>query len=90
MSRALSFVTAIITTLHVVVAYPDGAPTSACSNFLPNHGVTLPQSSPSPYEVDVSQFAVASSFVYIPGQQYNSESIILLLGLYNYMHDLFT
>ena len=65
-----------LTLIKMVSAHPTGAPTTACSTFRPNHGVNLPQSSVSPYLLDLSEFAVASSFVYNPGQQYSSESIV--------------
>ena len=55
--------------LSNATGYSTGAPDSACSDLTPQHG-TLPQSSPSPFQLDLSGFQTASSFVYTPGVQY--------------------
>ena len=52
-----------------VAGYSTGAPSSACSDLTPQHE-TLPQSSPCPFELDLSSLQTASSFVYSPGLQY--------------------
>ncbi|XP_050820519.1 putative defense protein 1 [Gopherus flavomarginatus] len=41
------------------VAFPTGAPASACENMMPVHTGVQPQASPAPYEIQVD----ASSFV---------------------------
>ncbi|XP_032622940.1 putative defense protein 3 [Chelonoidis abingdonii] len=45
--------------ISLCVAFPTGAPASACENMMPVHTGVQPQASPAPYEIQVD----ASSFV---------------------------
>ena len=52
-------------------AYQTGAPSTACSTLTPNHGAP-PQSSTSPYSLDLSSFLLGSdgNYYYEPGNTY--------------------
>ena len=52
-------------------AYPDGAPSNSCVSLTPDHGVP-PESSSSPYSLDLSGFDLYGEgyFYYEPGTTY--------------------
>ena len=55
----------------LVCTYPSGAPSEACSSLTPGHGGS-PQSSPSPYTLDLSIFDLYNdgNSYYEPGNTY--------------------
>ena len=56
--------------LNVVESRSTGAPAGACATLTPQHGVT-PQTSPVPYEVDISSLSNGNGgYSYSPGQSY--------------------
>ncbi len=66
----LLLVLAAVLNCDYVEALPNGAPSAACQTLSPSH-VAAPQSTPSPYQVDLSNLADGTgSFSYVPGQLY--------------------
>ena len=53
----------------VVVGFPTGAPSAACTTITPNHSGTTAATSAVPYTVNISSLADG----YIPGQSYTSK-----------------
>ena len=58
-------------------ALPSGAPSTACSSLIPSHGGS-PQSSSSPYTIDMSIFNLYSdgNYYYQPGQEYQCKQLV--------------
>lgn len=69
----LSTVFLLLGVLEQANGFPFGAPMSACGTLAPNpfaHGAP-PQTSPVPYEVDISALSDGNGgFEYVPGQLY--------------------
>ena len=61
-------------------AYSSGAPSTACSSLTPGHGGS-PQSSSSPYTLDLSIFDFNdSNYYYEPGQTYQCKNLAFNVG----------
>ena len=60
-------------TITPVLSFPTGAPSSACSTFTPDHGVSA-QANDAPYEIDISVFETLNlDYGYVPGLTYPSK-----------------
>ena len=66
---AVLLVAAMSAVLRPAQGYPSGAPLDACVTLTPQHPNTAPQTSPSPFQIDMVDNAVS----YIPGTPFNSE-----------------
>lgn len=74
-----------------VESLSSGAPSSACSNLMPNaqmHGAEAETSS-VPYGVDVSPLSIGSNgeteYIYTPGQTYNCKSDTFFVAIQLYV-----
>ena len=47
----------ILVPIHQIQGYPNGAPTSACGDMIPGHGVSAQQST-SPFMANVSNMVI--------------------------------
>ncbi len=60
---------------------PQGAPSQACSDLRPQHGGT-PQTTPSPFELDVEMFEdvevpnMPTTYSYAPSRTYNRKILL--------------
>ena len=55
-------------------AFPNGAPSIACRDLIPRHAPNQAADGPFPYEVDLSELALATyGFVYEAGRSYRSK-----------------
>ena len=64
----------LLSLVNLVESYSDGAPSDACGTLSPDpgrHGAQ-PQTSPVPYEVDLSALrsGTTNTYCYVPGETY--------------------
>ena len=82
MARRFTFSLAlfILMGFSPVLCLPSGAPSGACSDLRPQHG-GIPQTSTSPYELDVDMFediavpGTVPTYSYTPSSTYNRKSV---------------
>lgn len=79
----------IVLAASPVQPFPGGAPSQACSDLRPSHGVG-PQTTTSPYELVVDMFedisvppAVPTTYSYTPSQTYDRKHSQRLSDCYN-------
>ena len=65
---SLVLLTSVTTCVH---ALSTGAPAAACDTLTQQHFGVTPQTSPIPYQIDLSSFDDGSGgFAYVPGRAY--------------------
>ena len=65
---SLVLLTSVATRVHTL---PSGAPAAACDTLTQQHGGVTPQTSPIPYQIDLSPFDDGDGgFAYEPGRAY--------------------
>ena len=81
-NKYILLVLALLLVVSPVLSFPSGAPSQACSDLRPQHG-DVPQTTTSPFELDVDMFEDVSdpdtqaTYSYRPSTTYNRKSWLI-------------